>query len=84
MQPSLTCPFKLLKNENEFIQNVKDLAETIRFTAKCMADIQDHTKIFSAKEELTSIAKTLRDAAQYVDTYARKGKIGAFCVNLHL
>ena len=73
-----------MKNENEFIRNVKDLAETIRFTAKCMTDIQDHTKIASAKEQLTSIAKTLRDAALYVNTYAHKGKNGASFVDLCL
>ena len=71
-----------MKNQRNFVRNVKDLAETIRFTAKCMADIQDHTKIASTKNQFTSITKTLRDAAQYLNTYVRRGRIGAAFSNL--
>jgi len=75
---ALSIPCKLLKNEHEFKQNVRDLVEAMHSACRCLTDIQYHTKIPSAKELFVSIMKILRDAAVFVDTYEKKGWFSEF------
>jgi len=75
---ALSIPYKLLKNEHEFKQNVKDLVEAMHSACRCLMDIRYHTKITSAKKSFVSIMKLLRDAAVFIDTYERKGWFSEF------
>jgi len=75
---ALSIPYKLLRNEDKFKKNVKELAEAMYSAFKCLMDIRFHTKITSAKELFVSIMKILRDAATFIDIYRRKDRFSEF------
>jgi len=75
---ALSIPYKLLKNEDKFKQDVKDLVEAMQFTCKCLLDVRYNTKTSSAKELFVSIMKILRDAATFIDIYRRKDWFSEF------
>ncbi len=68
----------MLKNEHEFTENVRDLAEAMLSTCKCLIDVRYHTKTTSARELFVSIMKILRDAAVFVNTYEKKDWFSEF------
>ena len=68
----------MLKNESEFKQKVKDVAEAMRVASLCLMETQYHAKIAFAKDVFKAILRLLRNAAVFIDIYCRKGRIREF------
>lgn len=74
----------MLRNEHKFKKNVKELAEAMYSTFKCLMDVRFHTKITSAKELYVSIMKILWGAATFIDIYRRKDRFSEFRSTLYV
>jgi len=75
---ALSIPYQLLKNEDKFKKNLKDLAEAMHTAFECLRDARYHTKITSAKGLFASIMKIIRDAATFIDIYRRNDRFKQF------
>ncbi|KLO05131.1 hypothetical protein SCHPADRAFT_735857, partial [Schizopora paradoxa] len=72
---ALAIPYKMLRNEVEFKQQMKDMAETMRVACRCLMETRYHTKITFAKDVFKTILRLLRNAAVFIDIYCKKGRI---------
>lgn len=68
----------MLRNEVEFKQKIKDMAETMRVACRCLMETRYHTKIAFAKDVFKSILRLLRNAAVFIDIYCEKSRIREF------
>lgn len=57
---------------------MKKLAEAMCTTCKRLMDVENHTKIVSAKEQFKSIMKMIRDAVLFLEIYQLKSRLSAF------
>ncbi|KLO08317.1 WD40 repeat-like protein [Schizopora paradoxa] len=72
---ALTIPYKLLRSEAEYKQELLDMTQAMIFTCKCLMDVRYHTKTTLAEGMFKSTLKLLRTAAVFIDVYCRKGRI---------
>ena len=70
-------PLEMLRNEANFKQKVKDLAEAMRVACRCLMETRYHTKIAFAKDVFKDIMRLLRNAAVFIDIYCNKSRISA-------
>lgn len=68
----------MLRNEVNFKQKVKDVAEAMRVACQCLMETRYHTKIAFAKDVFKDIMRLLRNAAVFIDIYCNKSRIREF------
>jgi hypothetical protein len=69
---------KLLKNEQEFHNELKNLGDAMCTLLSCLTDVRYAARIAPAKASVLEILKAVLEAANFVDDYLMKNRLGVY------
>jgi len=72
---ALSIPYKFLKNEQEFNQDLTVLGDVIRKLLLCLTDVQYAAKIKPVKKVFVNILKTILEAASFIDGHLKRNRL---------
>ncbi|KLO10069.1 hypothetical protein SCHPADRAFT_535108 [Schizopora paradoxa] len=69
---ALLIPYKILRNEREFVNELRELANDMRNSLASLMDAQLKAKIESGRDSAKELFRTLLEASKYVWEYSHK------------
>jgi len=75
---ALLIPYKLLKAEHEFKQDLRTLANEMRFLLELLSDARWIAKISSTKATVMEIMKAVIETSHFINEFVNKGRFSTF------